>query len=167
MEMGEKLRRLRMEEGLRRGLWRAMTQREVSRALRQELGVTLSQAYLSQLESGARAHLSSETREALARFYHIRPSELASDPPGRAPASPAFRMPKARSALERLADALAQAPDPERALRLVERLLALGPEALAAVEAAAEAALDAQPESQEPAPTAQSDLTATSTHLRS
>ena len=170
MELGEKLRRMRIEEGLRRGLWRAMTQREVTRALRQELGVTLSQAYLSQLESGARVHLSNETREALARFYHIRPSALANDPPGHAPASSDIRMPETQRMLERLADALAQAPDPERALRLVERLLALAPEALAAVEATVEAALDARLESlasEESPSTAQSDLTATSTHLRS
>jgi transcriptional regulator with XRE-family HTH domain len=167
MELGEKLRRLRMEEGLRRGLWRAMTQREVTRALRQELGVTLSQAYLSQLESGARLHVSSETREALARFYHIRPSELVSDPPGRAAASLDIRMPETRSALERLAEALALAPDPERALRLAERLLALQPEALAAVEATVEVALDAQLESEASQRTAQSDFTATSTRLRS
>jgi transcriptional regulator with XRE-family HTH domain len=164
MELGEKLRRLRMAEGLRRGLWRAMTQREITRALRQELGVTLSQAYLSQLESGARVHLSHETREALARFYHVQPGELASDlpgrAPGRAPASPDGPASEAQRMLELLADTLAGAPDPERALRLVERLLALPPEALAEVEAA----LDAQHVSRD---TAKSDPTATSTRLRS
>ncbi len=160
MELGEKLRRLRMAEGLRRGLWRAMTQREVTRALRQELGVTLSQAYLSQLESGARVHLSSETREALARFYHIRPSELVSDPPGHTPASPDSRERQAQRMLERLAETLAEAPDPERALWLAERLLALPPEALATFETA----LDALPTATK-AP--QSDLTATSARLRS
>lgn len=160
MELGEKLRRLRMAEGLRRGLWRTLTQREVTRALRQELGVTLSQAYLSQLESGARVHLSSETREALARFYHILPSELVSDPPGHAPASLDVQAPEAQRTLERLADSLAAAPDPERALRLMERLLALPVEALEAVEAT----LDALPELRT---TAKSDLTATTTRLRS
>ena len=82
MELGEKLRFMRSQEGLRRGLWRAMTQREVVTALRQELGVSFSQAYLSQLEQGRRMHLSSATREALARFYHVHPGYLVSDPPG-------------------------------------------------------------------------------------
>ncbi|HEU0028429.1 MAG TPA: helix-turn-helix transcriptional regulator [Ktedonobacterales bacterium] len=167
MELGEKLRRLRMEEGLRRGLWRAMTQREVTRALRQELGVSLSQAYLSRLESGARLHLSNETREALARFYRIRPGELASDPSDRAPVTPDTGAPDAQRLLERLAGSVAQAPEPERALRLVERLLALPPETLAVVETALETALGAPTESQSTAQTAQSDLTATSTRLRS
>lgn len=157
MELGEKLRLLREAEGLRRGLWRAMTQREVVRALRQELGVTLSQAYLSQLESGARVHLSNETREALARFYHTRPGELVNDSLGHQSASQGA---PERRALERLADALADAPAPERALRLAERLFALPPDALAAVEAAVEALSASQP-------VPQSDLTATPTRPRS
>jgi transcriptional regulator with XRE-family HTH domain len=138
MELGEKLRRLREAEGLRRGLWRPLTQRETVRALRQELGVTLSQAYLSQLESGARVHLSHETREALARFYHIRPNDLASDPPGQERLDASGPQDEAERALHRLAAALAQSPDPQRALRLAERLFALGPEALAALEATLE-----------------------------
>lgn len=132
IELGEKLRRLREAEGLRRGLWRPLTQRETVRALRQELGVTLSQAYLSQLESGARIHLSNETREALARFYHIRPGDLTSYPPGLD--SPASDPPS--EVLQRLSRALERSPDPQRALQLTERLFALGPEALAVVEAA-------------------------------
>lgn len=163
MELGEKLRRLREAEGLRRGLWRVMTQREVTRALRQELGVTLSQAYLSQMESGARVHLSSETREALARFYHVRPGDLVNDPPGQTLASLDGRERQLQRMLDQLADALADAPDPERALPLVERLLALPPDALAMVEAA----LDASPESRAPTDTAKSDPTATSARPRS
>jgi transcriptional regulator with XRE-family HTH domain len=86
MELAEKLRRLRSAEGVRRGLWRTLTQHEVIRAMRQEIGVSLSQAYLSQLENGRRAHLTSATREALARFYHVQPGYLMSDPPGSASA---------------------------------------------------------------------------------
>ncbi len=163
MELGEKLRRLREAEGLRRGLWRVMTQREVTRSLRQELGVTLSQAYLSQLESGARVHLSSETREALARFYHVRPGDLFSDPPGQAPVSQDGQERQVQRMLDRLEEALAETSDPERALPLVERLLALGPYALAVVEAA----LDALPESPLATDAAKSDPTATSARPRS
>jgi transcriptional regulator with XRE-family HTH domain len=150
MELGEKLRRLREAEGLRRGLWRALTQREIVRALRQELGVTLSQAYLSQLESGARVHLSNETREALARFYHVRPGDLTT-----APASQEMihgddqgGEAGALERLERLSDALERAPDPARALRLIERVIALGPEALAVIEAALESLPDAERDTQ-------------------
>lgn len=135
MELGEKLRRLREAEGLRRGLWRALTQRETVRALRQELGVTLSQAYLSQLESGARVHLSNETREALARFYHVRPGDLTAAPASQEMTHGDDQGGEA-GALERLSDALERSPDPERALRLIERVIALGPEALAVIEAA-------------------------------
>ncbi|HEX9038790.1 MAG TPA: hypothetical protein VF808_17545 [Ktedonobacterales bacterium] len=138
VELGEKLRRLRAAEGLRRGLWRPLTQRETVRALRQELGVTLSQAYLSQLESGARLHLSNETREALARFYHIRPADLLGEAPSSVAAMPEGS-PFTEAVLERLAEMLAQSDDPERAARLVERVLALGPDGRSAVEAAIDA----------------------------
>jgi transcriptional regulator with XRE-family HTH domain len=148
MRLGEKLRRLRAAEGLRRGLWRPLTQREIVRALRQELGVTLSQAYLSQLESGARVHLSHATREALARFYHIYPTDLVSDVASDATSGEAARAVDQAgdaAALARLARALQRAPDPERALRLIERVVALEPEALGAVESALPPALDAAP----------------------
>lgn len=154
MELGEKLRLLRESEGLRRGLWRAMTQREVVRALRQELGVTLSQAYLSQLESGARVHLSNDTREALARFYHTRPSDLMGDP------AVVGMGEQERRTVERLAVALSRTSEPERALRLVERLLALGPEALSTLETALAAREDATQASH-------SDQSATSARPRS
>lgn len=146
MVLGEKLRRLREAEGLRRGLWRPLTQRETVRALRQELGVSLSQAYLSQLESGARVHLSHETREALARFYHIRPSDLASDPPGQERPDASSPQDEAERALERLAAALERSPDPQRALLLAERLFTLEPQALAALETALETQLGAPPD---------------------
>lgn len=154
MELAEKLRRLRQAEGVRRGLWRTFTQQEVTRAMRQEIGVSISQAYLSQLESGARVHLSNDTREALARFYHTRPSDLVGDP------AVAEMGERERRAVERLATALSHTSEPERALRLVERLLALGPEALATLETALAAREDATQASQ-------SDQSATSAHLRS
>ncbi|MEO7002735.1 MAG: helix-turn-helix transcriptional regulator [Ktedonobacterales bacterium] len=79
MELSEKLRRLRANEGLRRGRWRSLTQREVATALQTEQGATLSQAYLSQLEQGRRG-LSDDARATLARFYGVHPGYLVSDP---------------------------------------------------------------------------------------
>lgn len=142
MELAEKLRRLRKAEGLRRGLWRTLTQHEVIRAMRQEIGVSLSQAYLSQLESGKRAHLTSATREALARFYHVYPGYLVSDPPGVANEPAAAPTPTpARpddAALGALWARLASAPEPARLARLLalrlDELLRLSPEELAALE---------------------------------
>jgi len=127
MDLAEKLRRLRKAEGMRRGLWRTLTQHEVTRAMRQEIGVSLSQAYLSQLESGKRVHLTNTTREALARFYHVHPGYLVSDPPGMASASD--------TALPDVILArLAMASEPERVLRLLDWLVRLSPDELAALE---------------------------------
>jgi transcriptional regulator with XRE-family HTH domain len=138
MELAEKLRRLRIAEGMRRGLWRTLTQIEVIHAMRQEIGVSLSQAYLSQLESGRRRHLTSATREALARFYHVHPGYLVSDPPGVVsapdPARPLDHM--QAGALARLASA----PEPARVARLLDWLLRLPPEELAALERRMDAA---------------------------
>ena len=133
MELAEKLRRLRQAEGIRRGLWRTYTQQEVARAMRQEIGVSISQAYLSQLESGARVHLTSATREALARFYHVHPGYLVSDPPGMA-TLPDSVAPLDANLLEGVLARLADASDPERVLRLLDILLRLPPETLAALE---------------------------------
>ncbi len=132
MELAEKLRRLRKAEGMRRGLWRTLTQHEVTRAMRQEIGVSLSQAYLSQLESGKRVHLTNTTREALARFYHVHPGYLVSDPPGiaSAPDTPA---------VDALLARLAAAPEQERVLRLLDWLLRLPPDELATLERRREA----------------------------
>lgn len=82
MELGEKLLHLRAAEGERRGLGRSMTQTEVAAALRQELGLSLSQAYLSQIEGGKRVHLSNKSREALSTFFRVHPGYLVNDPPG-------------------------------------------------------------------------------------
>jgi transcriptional regulator with XRE-family HTH domain len=81
MELREKLVQLRMRAGESRGLGRPMTQVEVTTALRDELGLSLSQAYLSQLERGKRVHLSNTSREALARFFQVHPGYLVSDLP--------------------------------------------------------------------------------------
>jgi transcriptional regulator with XRE-family HTH domain len=82
MTLGEKLRSLRLVEGTLRGLERAMTQAEVSRAIAKETGSPLSQAYLSQIESGARPHLTNKTRMLLARFFRVHPGYLVDDPEG-------------------------------------------------------------------------------------
>jgi transcriptional regulator with XRE-family HTH domain len=82
MKLGEKLRNLRRAEGMLRGLDRDMTQTEVVRAVRKEAGKGLSQPYLSQIESGARPHLTKSTRELLARFFKVHPGFLVDDPEG-------------------------------------------------------------------------------------
>ncbi len=81
MELGEKLVQLRALAGEQRGLGRPMTQTEVAQAVRAELGVSLSQAYLSQLERGKRVHLSNTSRATLARFFQVHPGYLVSDLP--------------------------------------------------------------------------------------
>lgn len=82
MKLGEKIRYLREMEGTLRGLERAMTQQEVIDALRKEQGEKLSQSYLSQIESGARPHLTNATRMLLARFFKVHPGYLVDDPEG-------------------------------------------------------------------------------------
>lgn len=79
MKLGEKITRLRTLEGHARGLHRELTQAEVSKGVREELGGTISQSYLSQLESGARTHLTSGTRLLLARFFSVHPGYLVDD----------------------------------------------------------------------------------------
>src|SRR6267154_179462 len=66
MTLGDKIRSLRSVEGSLRGMGRAMTQFELAQAMKRELGRGLSQAYLSQIESGARPHLTHTTRKQLA-----------------------------------------------------------------------------------------------------
>jgi transcriptional regulator with XRE-family HTH domain len=82
MTLGEKVRSLRTVEGEIRGLGREMSQLDVARAMRRELGAAFSQSYLSQIESGARPHLTHRTRGLLARFFKVHPGYLVSDPPG-------------------------------------------------------------------------------------
>ena len=82
MTLGQKLRSLRAVEGPLRGMGRSMTQSEVVRAMKKELGETVSQSYLSQIEGGARPHLTEKTRELLSRFFRVYPGFLVTDPEG-------------------------------------------------------------------------------------
>ncbi len=63
MKLGEKIRYLREVEGSLRGLNRAMSQQELVRAINAETDSKISQSYLSQIESGARPHLTNTTRQ--------------------------------------------------------------------------------------------------------
>lgn len=85
MKLGEKIRYLREVEGSLRGLNRAMSQLELVRAIEAETGSTLSQSYLSQIESGARPHLTNTTRQILASFFKVHPGYLVDDPEGYSP----------------------------------------------------------------------------------
>jgi transcriptional regulator with XRE-family HTH domain len=81
MKLAEKIRYLREVEGSLRGLDRAMTQQELVKAIAEETGgKSISQSYLSQLESGARPHLTNTTRLLLARFFKVHPGYLVEDP---------------------------------------------------------------------------------------
>jgi transcriptional regulator with XRE-family HTH domain len=82
MTLGEKIRYLREVEGTLRGLDREMTQQEVVKALKKDQKKTISQSYLSQIESGARPHLTDSTRMLLARFFKVHPGYLVNDPEG-------------------------------------------------------------------------------------
>lgn len=80
MTLGEKIRHLRHAEGMLRGT--RMSQSELVRAAKLELGKTISQSYLSQIENGERPHLTRKTRELLAQFFKVHPSFLVDDPEG-------------------------------------------------------------------------------------
>jgi transcriptional regulator with XRE-family HTH domain len=82
MKLGEKLRYLREVEGTLRGLGRELTQQEVVRAMKTEMRQSISQSYLSQIESGARPHLTNATRQLLASFFKVHPGYLVDDPDG-------------------------------------------------------------------------------------
>lgn len=82
MRLGEKIRYLREVEGVLRGLDHDLTQLEVVRELKRKLGRTISQSYLSLIESGARPHLTNSTRMLLAKFFNIHPGYLVDDPEG-------------------------------------------------------------------------------------
>ncbi|MDP9378901.1 MAG: helix-turn-helix domain-containing protein [Chloroflexota bacterium] len=86
MTLAEKLRLLREEEGRARGLGRALSKADVARLMQSELEAGVSAAYLSQLESGARVHLTARTRVLLANFYKVHPGYLVDDgEPGQPP----------------------------------------------------------------------------------
>jgi transcriptional regulator with XRE-family HTH domain len=82
MKLGEKIRYLREIEGALRGRPREISQLETVRLIRKELGKTISQSYLSQIESGARPHLTNATRMLLAKFFKVHPGYLVDDPEG-------------------------------------------------------------------------------------
>src|SRR5438445_12529010 len=84
MQLGEKIRYLREVEGSLRGLGRPMTQLEVIRAIRDELGPgkAMSQSYLSQIENGTRPHMTQSSRALLAKFFKVHPGFLVDDPEG-------------------------------------------------------------------------------------
>jgi transcriptional regulator with XRE-family HTH domain len=82
MKLGEKLRYLREMEGTLRGMGRALTQQEVAREVEKRLKKNISQSYLSQIESGARPHLTNTSRMLLARFFNVHPGYLVDDPDG-------------------------------------------------------------------------------------
>ncbi len=82
MKLGEKIRYLREVEGALRGLSREMTQQELVRAIAKEQGRSISQSYLSQIESGARPHMTNSTRMLLAKFFKVHPGYLVDDPEG-------------------------------------------------------------------------------------
>lgn len=98
MKLSDKIRYLREVEGSLRGLDRAMTQQEIVRAIAESApaigagkakakkggarAATISQSYLSQIESGARPHLTNTTRLLLARFFKVHPGYLVDDPEG-------------------------------------------------------------------------------------
>ena len=84
MKLSDKIRYLREVEGSLRGLDRAMTQQEVVAAIHESEpgGRTISQSYLSQIESGSRPHLTNTTRLLLARFFKVHPGYLVDDPEG-------------------------------------------------------------------------------------
>ena len=82
MTLGAKIKYLREMEGTLRGLNREMTQQEVVSAIRKELHQSISQSYLSQIESGSRQHLTNTTRMLLASFFKVHPGYLVDDPEG-------------------------------------------------------------------------------------
>jgi transcriptional regulator with XRE-family HTH domain len=82
MKLGQKIRYLRMMEGTLRGLGREMTQQETVQAIGRKTKKSISQSYLSQIESGARPHLTNSTRMLLANFFGVHPGYLVDDPEG-------------------------------------------------------------------------------------
>ena len=76
MTLGEKVRFLRTVEGRLRGNDGPMTQQSLADAIEREVGVHISQSYLSQIERGIRPHITNTTRMALARFFKVHPGYL-------------------------------------------------------------------------------------------
>src|SRR5256885_6436227 len=82
MKLAEKIRYLREVEGSLRGLERPMTQQELVAAVRKEQGKSISQSYISQIESGSRRHMTQSSRSLLAKFFKVHPGFLVDDPDG-------------------------------------------------------------------------------------
>src|SRR5712691_1879611 len=61
---------------------RELSQVEMARLVQKELGKSISQSYLSQIESGTRPHLTNSSRMLLARFFKVHPGYLVDDPEG-------------------------------------------------------------------------------------
>lgn len=150
MNLAEKLKHLRSVEGELRGMGRAMTQMEVVKAMQEELGTSISQAYLSQLESAKRLHLTASSRALLARFFKVHPGYLVNDPPDfstdlltdivddedsrletwlRANAGEWISEPTLRDLLQRLADST----EPRRYIDLLSKLMSLSVDELEAI----------------------------------
>jgi transcriptional regulator with XRE-family HTH domain len=82
MKLAEKIRYLREVEGSLRGLERPMTQQELVAAVHKEQGKSISQSYISQIESGSRRHMTQSSRSLLAKFFKVHPGFLVDDPDG-------------------------------------------------------------------------------------
>src|SRR5262245_24741373 len=80
MRLGDKLRTLRELEGTCRGLSRALSKAEVVKLIREEAEERISLPYLSQLDQGARAHLTNKTGPLRARCWTGHPGYLVDDP---------------------------------------------------------------------------------------
>lgn len=149
MNLAEKMKHLRAVEGELRGFNRPMTQVEVVKAMQEELGVKVSQAYISQLERNKRLHLTSSSRDVLSRFFKVHPSYLISDPPDystnlmnemesdsdqlttwlAASSQEWHTEPDVQVFLQQLADV----EDPRRHLKLFSKLMSLSIDELAAI----------------------------------
>src|SRR5947207_262095 len=82
MSVAEKIRYLREVEGSLRGLGRPMTQLELVSGIRKEIGKSISQSYISQIEHGSRRHMTQASRSLLAKFFKVHPGFLVDDPEG-------------------------------------------------------------------------------------
>lgn len=82
MNLGEKIRHLRSVEGNLRGLGRSLTQSEVVAEMERHFSKAISQSYLSQIESGARPHITHGTRQLLAGYFKVHPGFLVDDTEG-------------------------------------------------------------------------------------
>jgi transcriptional regulator with XRE-family HTH domain len=151
MDLAEKMKHLREVEGEIRGYNRPMTQTEVVRAMEKELGTSVSQAYLSQLEGRKRLHLTAQSRDLLARFFKVHPGYLVSDPPdfstdllttdvvedGADRLTSWLRANEAEwsaePGLQALLQLLAEAPEPRRYIEVFRKLMHLSPEEIEAV----------------------------------